>query len=267
MNSKQEHRRSNLHINRSDSPQKRETESDQPQRLQKFLAAAGVASRRSCEQMIADGRVKVNGIVVTQQGTKVHSRSDEVLVDGHKITAVSKYYYYLLNKPLGVVSTASDPQGRPTVTSLITDCPTRLYPVGRLDIDTKGLLLMTNDGALTNALLHPSREIDKIYRAQVSARPTAQALRQLRKGIMLEDGPTQPATVTMKEDTKGVWLTIIIHEGRNRQVRRMCEAVGCPVIKLERIGFAFLRLRRLKPGDYRSLTPDEIKQLKQLAGK
>jgi 23S rRNA pseudouridine2605 synthase len=229
-------------------------------RLAKFLAVAGVASRRASEQLVRSGRVTVDGVVTADPARDVGD-GDAVAVGGVPVTPVTETVVFALNKPSGVVSTVSDPQGRPTVVSLLdgVDGRRRLYPVGRLDIDTTGLILLTNDGDLAYRLTHPSFEVPKTYRATVSGGPVRdRALRELRAGVRLEDGFTAPARVRrLRPDT----LEITIHEGRNRQVKRMCEAVGHRVIALERTAFGSLELGRLAPGAYRRLTAKEVEAL------
>jgi 23S rRNA pseudouridine2605 synthase len=237
------------------------------ERLQKIISQAGVASRRHAEDLITAGRVTVNGKVVTELGVKVTPGRDVVTVDG-KPLAREKKVYILLNKPRGRVTTLQDPEGRKTVAELVRDVPVRLYPVGRLDYNTEGLLLLTNDGVLTHALTHPSHEISKTYIAEVAGKPTEEKLDKLRMGIKLEDGVTAPANVKItKTDTEKnvAVMEIIIHEGRNRQIRRMCEAIGHPVNKLKRVKFAFLTLEGVRRGRYRYLEPDEVEELKRLA--
>lgn len=233
------------------------------ERLHKFLAAAGIASRRASEVLIAEGRVKVNGRVVTKPGAKVDSKRDSIEVDGKTVKEKEKPVYLLLYKPVGVVSTVKDPAGRPTVMGLVSGVKKRIYPVGRLDFDTSGLLLMTNDGALTHVLIHPSKEVPKTYRALVKGVPSRTTLFTLSKGVELEDGKTSPAKLSVLETTAGKTLIdITIHEGKNRQVRRMFEAVGHPVISLKRTSFGFLTLGKMRPGEWRYLTAEEIKKLK-----
>jgi 23S rRNA pseudouridine2605 synthase len=224
-------------------------------RLAKYLAHAGVASRRASEDLIRAGRVTVGSETVVDPATDVDHDSD-VRVDGEP-AAKEKRVVYMLNKPKGVVSTASDTHGRPTVVSLIGSSK-RLYPVGRLDTDTTGLILLTNDGELANRLTHPRYEVPKTYRAALAGRPTEGELKRLRAGIELDDGLTHPAKVRRVGDRE---LELTIHEGRKRQVRRMLETVGHPVQTLERIAFGPLTLKGLKPGDHRRLTPAEVERL------
>lgn len=228
------------------------------ERLQKVLARAGLGSRRVCEDLIEDGRVTVNGDVAVL-GARVDSSEDVVAVDGTPIGVRPGLVHYLLNKPPGVVTTAEDPQGRPTVIEMVPDDP-RVHPVGRLDLDTEGLLVMTNDGQLTHRLTHPSFGVEKEYVAEVEGNPGRGALRRLREGVELEDGPTAPAKVS--SPAPGV-LRIVIHEGRNRQVRRMCSAVGHPVVRLVRTRIGPLRDTRLAPGEWRELTQDEVRELER----
>lgn len=230
------------------------------ERLQKVLARAGFGSRRVCEDLIADGRVTVDDEVAVL-GARVLIDAQRVSVDGTPIGVAPGLVHYLLNKPLGVVTTAADPQGRPTVVEMVPAEP-RVHAVGRLDLDTEGLLLLTNDGELTHRLTHPSFGVEKEYIAEVEGRPGRGALRALREGVELEDGPTAPARVS--ELHPGV-LRLTIHEGRNRQVRRMCDAVGHPVLRLVRTRIGPLRDSRLRPGDWRELTLDEVRALERAA--
>jgi 23S rRNA pseudouridine2605 synthase len=235
------------------------------ERLQKVISQAGVASRRHSEQMILDGRVSVNGKIVTELGTKVEP-DDTIAVDGKTLTG-EKNIYILLNKPKGYITTFTDPEGRKTVIDLVSDIPERVYPVGRLDSNTEGLLLMTNDGELTHGLTHPSKHVMKTYLVKVEGLPSGEKLSKLRKGIPLEEGMTAPAQVKLVEHDEGrnrTTLEIMIHEGKNRQVRRMCEAVGHPVKSLKRVKYAFLDLSGVKRGQYRHLTSQEVFRLKQL---
>jgi 23S rRNA pseudouridine2605 synthase len=227
-------------------------------RLAKYLASAGVASRRASEEIVRAGRVTVGGVAVIDPARDV-APEDAVAVDGARVEQPQGRLVYALNKPAGVVSTARDPQGRRTVVSLIPNVDARLYPVGRLDAETTGLILLTNDGELAHRLMHPSFEVEKTYRAEVANPPVREsALRALRKGVRLEDGVTAPARV--RRLAPGV-LELTIHEGRKRQVRRMCEAVGHPVRRLERVAFGPLELGGLRPGAYRRLTEVEVAAL------
>ena len=234
-------------------------------RLQKILAQAGVASRREAEKIILAGRVKVNNTTITELGTKTDPEKDIIQVDGQKLSLAEKKVYYLLNKPTGYVTTMKDPQGRSTVADLISHIPERVYPVGRLDYDSSGLIIITNDGELANAMAHPKKEVDKYYEAKVTGIPSKEALLKLKKGIMLEDGMTAPARVQiLKKDRAKALLEIIIHEGRNRQVRRMCEAIGHKVFKLKRSRFGSIKLGSLPPAKVRLLTPKEVENLRNL---
>jgi 23S rRNA pseudouridine2605 synthase len=225
-------------------------------RLQKVLARAGLASRRVCEDLIAEGRVRVNG-EVADLGRRVDAAHDVIEVDGALVPTAPGLVYYLLNKPAGVVTTAADTHGRPTVVELVPPEP-RVFPVGRLDADSEGLLLLTNDGELTHRLTHPSFGVEKEYLASVEGDPSPAALRRLRDGVELEDGTTAPAKVARLSE--GL-VRITIHEGRNRQVRRMFEAVGHPVTRLVRSRIGTLSDRKLKPGEWRPLSDDEVRAL------
>lgn len=238
-----------------------------PQRLQKIIAAAGLCSRRRAEEMIAAGRVSIDG-QVAKLGDQADPTVNTILVDGKPLDAAEKLAYVLLNKPLGTVTTMSDPEGRPVVTDLVRDLPVRLFPVGRLDINTSGLLLLTNDGALANRLAHPSHQVDKIYLVKIRGRMTEEAKNTLQEGVPLEDGKTAPAKLSkLRMQGNHTWFELTIHEGRNRQVRRMCEALGYQVSRLVRIGYAFLTLGDLRPGQMRQLTLREIERLKSLGNK
>jgi 23S rRNA pseudouridine2605 synthase len=230
-------------------------------RLAKYLAHAGVASRRSAEALIAAGRVSVGGELVRDPALDVDEHS-RVTLDGRALAGPEPRVCLALHKPVGVLSTARDTHGRPTVLGLVPDEGLRLYPVGRLDADSSGLILLTNDGELANRLTHPSFEVAKTYRAKLrGAEIGEQALRALREGVELEDGRTAPARVRRLGAHE---IELEIHEGRNRQVRRMCAAVGHPVAELRRVGFATLRLGRLPEGAHRRLTPAELQRLKSL---
>ena len=229
-------------------------------RLQKVLARVGVGSRRVCEELIVDGRVTVNGAVPVL-GRRVDPAVDLVELDGVPLPIRPDLVHYLFNKPAGVVSTAEDTHGRPTVVSLVPDRP-RVYPVGRLDMDSEGLLVLTNDGELTHRLTHPSFGVPKEYLVHVEGEPTPGEVRRLREGVELEDGPTAPARVALVAPDL---LRIVIHEGRNRQVRRMCDAVGHPVRRLVRTRIGPLTDPSLGPGSYRTLTFDEVRSLSAAA--
>ena len=228
------------------------------------MAAAGLCSRRHAESLIAAGKVTVNGRVAGL-GDQADPQVDTIMVDGRPLKSGETFCYVLLHKPVGVVTTLSDPQGRPVVTDLLRDLPARVYPIGRLDLTTSGLLLLTNDGALAQRLAHPRHEVTKTYLVRVRGIVTAGQLRQLEQGVNLDDGPTAPAKVTrVRRSGSHSWFELSIHEGRNRQVRRMCEALGLPVSRLMRIGYAFLTLEGVDPGGYRLLSASEVARLKQL---
>ena len=229
-------------------------------RLQKVLAQAGLGSRRTCEELIERKRVRVNGEVAVL-GRRVDPDSDVIEVEGVPIGVRPGLVHYLLHKPAGVITTADDPQGRPTVLGLVPPEP-RVFPVGRLDGDSEGLLLLTNDGDLTHRLTHPSFGVDKEYLVEVDGEPSRGDLAQLRAGVELEDGLTAPAKVAQLDRRL---LRITIHEGRNRQVRRMCEAIGHPVLRLVRTRIGPLSDRSLKPGEWRALTQDEVRALERAA--
>lgn len=237
------------------------------ERLQKIISQAGLASRRAAEKMIAEGRVKVDGRIVTELGFKVDPSKAAIYVDGKQLKAAEPHVYFLLNKPKGYLSTAHDERGRRTVLDLLPEVAERVYPVGRLDNNTEGLLLITNDGTLMNGLLHPKYEVEKTYIARIAGEPDETALDCLRQGIRLEDGMTAPAKVRLLEQGEGQSrVEIVIHEGRNRQVRRMFAAIGCDVRALKRVKFAGLTLQGVKRGKYRALTPEELVALFRLAG-
>jgi pseudouridine synthase len=224
-------------------------------RLNAYLARAGIASRRGSDDLIKEGRVKVND-EPGQLNTYVHA-GDRVEVDGEPVAA-QKLTYVLLNKPAGTVTTASDPQGRPTVVQLVEDVPERIVPVGRLDADTTGALLLTNDGALAHRLAHPRYGVEKVYEVDVEGEPEDAVLRRLAEGVELDDGLTAPAEVTLLAPSR---LELTLHEGRKHQVKRMCEAVGHPVRRLHRSRYADLTLEGLEPGRWRELEPSEVKRL------
>ncbi len=229
-------------------------------RLQKYLAHAGIASRRKCEEMIKSGRVQVDGKTVSCMGLKITPGVEQISVDGTTINTVEKHVYILLNKPKGYVTTVSDPQGRPIVTSLLQDVKERVFPVGRLDLDTEGALLLTNDGELTQAILHPSKQVYKTYEALVKGRPQESDLKSLENGIFVEGKKTAPAKVSfIKHHAQNSVIQIIIHEGRKRQVKKMFQAIGSPVLSLKRLAYGSLNLGTLKPGKYKFLTKKDLK--------
>ncbi len=235
------------------------------ERLQKVLSAAGVASRRHAEELIAAGRVRVNGAVATL-GDRVDATTDVVEVDGERVTLDTTLRYVLLNKPQGFVSTTSDPEGRPTVTELI-NLPDRLYPVGRLDRDTEGLLLLTNDGDLVHRLLHPSFGVERTYLALVPGPVRREVLGRLRDGVELDDGPARPRRVRLAEQHAGkAVLEVVMTEGRKREVRRMLAAVGLPVERLARVAFGGVELGDLRQGKWRFLTDPEVNRLRRASG-
>ncbi|MEE0681137.1 MAG: pseudouridine synthase [Candidatus Gastranaerophilaceae bacterium] len=234
-------------------------------RLQKFMADAGVASRRKCEEIISQGRVSVNGRVAAI-GMRVEPDKDNVLLDGTPIYIVGQKVTIMFNKPRGMVCTASDPEGRKTVMDVFKALPYRLYNVGRLDIDSEGLILVTNDGELANGIMHPSRMIDKTYRVICGGIISDEDRATLEKGVLLDDGITSPARVDgirrLDEDSTELYITI--HEGRNRQVRRMLDAIGHKTLRLRRVRLGNLRLGGLKSGDWRYLTREEVESLSKL---
>lgn len=231
------------------------------ERLQKVLASAGVCSRRQAEKLISDGRVTVDSQVVTTLGSKVDPVHQEIRVDGRPLPQTG-LVYYLLNKPRGYVTTMSDPQGRPLVTSLLKGVKARVFPVGRLDIDTAGALILTNDGDLTQKILHPSNEINRTYRARVTGRPSEARLDSLRQGIVIEGRKTWPATLkVVGNDRDSTTVEITIHEGRKRQVRKMFAAIGHPVRELTRTAYAMLELGNLPIGRFRELTQKDLEKL------
>jgi pseudouridine synthase len=240
--------------------------SGQPERLQKFLSRAGVASRRAAEELISAGRVTVNGAVVGTLGEKVTAGLDEVRVDGSVVEPPGRLWYLVLHKPAGVVTTLDDPQGRPTVARFIPDGAPRLFPVGRLDYATTGLLLLTNDGQFAHLMMHPRHHVPKVYRAEVDGVPDREDLRRLREGIELDDGLTAPASaaVVEKRDGRAV-VEMTLREGRKRQVRRMLSAVGHPVRVLKRIAYGPVTLGQLAEGSVRALRDDEVSALRAAA--
>src|SRR5215813_7581269 len=224
------------------------------ERLQKILSQAGVASRRSSEHLMLEGRVTVNGVTVTALGSKADPSSDDIRVDGRRITVVERRRYILLNKPRGYVTTRHDPQRRPTVIDLVGGVREYVYPVGRLDFESEGLLLLTNDGDLAARLTHPRHGVARVYEARVLGRPDARDVQRLARGIVIDGRRTAPAEVELlpaRRDSETSTLRITLHEGRNRQVRRMFDAVGHPVDHLQRVAIGPLRDAQLKPGQWR----------------
>lgn len=237
------------------------------QRLQKLLSAAGVASRRAAEEIITAGRVRVNGVVTDSLGAKADPSVDVIEVDGRRIEPAAPRRTFAINKPAGYVTTMSDPQGRPTVASLFPPGVPGLHPVGRLDLDTEGLLLATSDGELAARLLHPRHHVDKTYRAWVDGVPTDGALERLRRGVALDDGTTAPAAARLVgREGRGAVVELTIHEGRKRQVRRMLSAVGHPVRRLVRTAFGPLTAEGIAPGAWRELDAREVDALRRAAG-
>lgn len=234
-------------------------------RLQRFLALAGVASRRRSEELITQGHVSVNDRVVTELGVKIDPARDIVKVDGKKVESEKKVYV-VLNKPAGFVTSVTDTHGRRTVTDLVKDLPARLYPVGRLDMDTEGVLLMTNDGTLCHHLTHPRFGVEKTYRAEVEGKPTRKSLRALARGLDIGEVVTAPAKARLvRSNPRSSVLEITLYEGRKRQIKRMCERVGHPVVKLRRVKFAGIGLKGVTTGSYRLLSDAEVRELKRRA--
>ena len=235
------------------------------ERLQKILSRAGIASRRTAETLIAQGRVSVNGVTVSALGSKADPSRDDIRVDGRRIRTDVRHRYILLYKPRGYVTTRSDPQGRPTVLDLIGRGVGYIYPVGRLDYDSEGLLLLTSDGEMASRLTHPRHEVAKLYDVIVAGAPEPAAIEKLRTGVFIDGRRTSPAEVrvhgTVKSDRPTTRITITLREGRNRQVRKMCSAVGLPVRDLRRVQFGPIELGRLKPGEWRDLTTGEVASL------
>ena len=236
------------------------------ERLQKILSRAGIASRRAAEKIISEGRVTVDGKILSELGAKADADKNKICVDGKILTFDAEKIYILLNKPKDFLSTVKDDRGRKTVLDLVKEISAKIYPVGRLDYDSEGLILLTNDGELTNALLHPKFKIEKTYRAKIFGNLTDEKIKKLRAGVELEDGLTAPAEVSVINlEKNSATVEITIHEGRNRQVRRMFAAVGCEVKNLTRIKFAGLTLQNVPRGKFRRLTQDEVKKLYALS--
>ncbi|MBL8841814.1 MAG: rRNA pseudouridine synthase [Planctomycetes bacterium] len=233
-------------------------------RLQRWLAMCGVASRRRCEELITSGRVDVNGAAVTELGSKVDPDRDEVRVDGERVKAPTRRWYVALNKPVGVVCTGDDPAGRPRAIDLVASIPARLFPIGRLDEDSEGLLLLTNDGDFAEKVAHPRYEVPKVYRVTVRGIPDPTALAKLMEGVWLSEGKTAPARVmTLRKTREFTTILITLHEGRNREVRRMLAKVELPVTKLLRVQVGSVKLGTLKRGEWRLLAPWEVQALQE----
>jgi len=235
------------------------------ERLQKILARAGVASRRAAEVAIASGRVSVNGETVRELGSKADAARDDIRVDGVRVQAPAASVYLLLNKPKGVVSTRQDPQGRPTVMELVPAVP-GLFPVGRLDVTTEGLLILTNDGAFADRVAHPRYEVPRVYHAKVHRVPDEETLARLRRGVLVDGELLTVDRVRVLEAGNNAWLELTLHEGKHHEVRRLLEAVGHQVSKLRRVGLGPLTARGLKPGQFRALTPAEVRAFTAPAG-
>lgn len=241
-------------------------------RLQKILSTSGVASRRAAEKLMAEGRVSVNGQTVREMGTRADPEADDIRVDGRPIARRTRRVYLLLNKPRGYVTTRSDPEGRPTVLDLVPGLHDYVYPVGRLDYDSEGLLILTNDGELAAALTHPSHEVPREYHARVRGTPTEHALERLARGVMLDGRRTAPAQAELLATRIGEhgdqsMLSITLHEGRTRQVRRMCETVGHPVVRLRRVRIGPIADPTLKTGQVRELTAREVAALRKMGSR
>jgi len=240
------------------------------ERLQKILSQAGIASRRASEQLMLDGRVSVNGATVRELGTKADPSRDDIRVDGRRVKVVEHHRYLLLNKPRGYVTTRSDPQRRPTVIDLLRGVREYVYPVGRLDFESEGLLLLTNDGDLAARLTHPSHGVARVYEARVLGVPDEHDLDRLSRGVPIDGRRTEPAEVSLKPLRRGAdeaTLVLTLREGRNRQVRKMCDAIGHPVTHLRRVAIGPIRDPRLKPGTWRDLRDDEVAALRRAAAR
>jgi 23S rRNA pseudouridine2605 synthase len=254
-----------------DGRRKTEDGNSTAQRLQKILSAAGVASRRLSEELIAQGRVQVNGKTVTELGTKADPAVDEIKVDGRRIQVQQRKRYILLHKPRGYVTSRSDPQGRPTVLDLLRGVREYIYPVGRLDYDSEGLLILTNDGELAARLMHPRHEVDKVYEARVRGVPDQHTVDRLAKGVTIDGKRTAPAKVRVLEPrgkhppADQTTIELAIHEGRQRQVRKMFDAVGHPVVRLKRVRIGPIEDRDIPTGHWRDLTPREVARLQRAA--
>src|SRR3954470_19857867 len=265
-------------MNRSQNPEDRSRKTDggsqkTGERLQKILSQAGVASRRLAEELIVQGRVQVNGETITALGTKADPDADEIKVDGRRIHAQKRKRYILLHKPRGYITSRSDPEGRPTVLDLLRGVREYIYPVGRLDYDSEGLLLLTNDGELAARLTHPRHEVDKVYEARVRGVPDEHVLERLAKGVTIDGRRTAPAKVRIIDppnkrpaENEQTRIELSIHEGRQRQVRKMFDAIGHPVVRLKRVRIGPIEDPNIPPGHWRDLTPQEIAKLQRSAG-
>lgn len=234
------------------------------ERLQKLISQAGICSRRKAEQLMTAGRVTVNGSPVTELGSKADSERDQIKVDGRRLQFSDKKVYLLLNKPKGYLCTLSDPQGRPTVTDLLHGVSQRVFPVGRLDYSTEGLLLLTNDGEFANLISSAGEHCPKTYLAKVKGTPTLEALKRLTSGISIEGTKLAPCKIVTIKEVDNPWLSITLIEGKNNQIRKMFDRIGHSVVKLKRIQIGFLRDPSLKPGDFRRLAPEEVRRFKTL---
>ncbi len=233
-----------------------------PERIQKILADRGLASRRKAEDLIREGRVTVNGKVAVI-GEKADPEKDAIKLDGRRLSVSPEKMYVLFYKPKNVVTTLRDPEDRPTVMDLLPIPKPRLFPVGRLDYDAEGVILLTNDGDLAHQLAHPSHEVPRTYWVKVKGKPEKEEMQRLSRGIRLEDGITAPCAIAPLRETEGnTWVEMVLHQGKNRQVKRMWEKIGYPVLKLKRVGFGGLKLGSLQPGEYRLLRPEEVQKLK-----
>ncbi|MDJ0840106.1 MAG: pseudouridine synthase [Acidobacteriota bacterium] len=233
------------------------------ERLQKIIARAGVCSRREAERLIADGKVTVNGDVITELGSKADAKEDHIKVNGKLVQPLERFHYLLMYKPKGVVTSVSDPENRPVVLDLVKGIKDRIYPVGRLDFNTEGALLLTNDGEMANSLLHPGKGCPKTYIVKVHGEPDDKDLHRLGRGITVDGTRYGNSNITILKPGKNTWLQVILTEGKNQQIRKMFEHIGHPVAKLKRIGFGFLTLKGLAPGEWRELSETEVARLKR----